>query len=41
LLCVNIISEPGVSLGLSEETLDDDFYYEKLKLISWDDDVEN
>ena len=44
LLCVNIISEPGVSLNSSEETLDDDFLSEKLKSISWDDvvdDIEN
>lgn len=43
-LCVNIISEPGVSLDSSEETLDDDFLSEKLKPISWDDvvdDIEN
>lgn len=44
LLCVNIISEPGLSLGLSEEALDDDFITDKLKPISWDDvvgDIEN
>lgn len=44
MLGVNIISEPGVSLGSSEETLDDNFLSEKLKPISWDDvvdDVEN
>ena len=44
MLGVNIISEPGVSLGSSEETLDDNFFSEKLKPISWDDvvdDVEN
>lgn len=38
LLCVNVVSEPGVSLGLEEETFDesDSFMFEKLELISWD-----
>ena len=44
LLCVNVISEPGVSLGLAEEGLDDDFVADRLRTISWDDvvgDIEN
>lgn len=38
LLCVNVISEPGVSLGFYEETLgeDDKILSDKLKPISWD-----
>jgi len=38
LLCVNIVSDPGVSVDLNEEILenDDDLISEKLKLISWD-----
>lgn len=46
LLCVNLVSEPGVSLGLYEESFDEDenISSEKLKLISWDNvvgDIEN
>ena len=45
LLCVNVVSEPGVSLGFEEEILDDDsFVSNKLELISWDnviDDIES
>jgi len=37
LLCVNEVSEPGVSIGLSEEIPDDYLHYEMLKPISWDD----
>lgn len=38
LLCVNIVSEPGVSLGFEEEILDDNdgFVSNRLELISWD-----
>jgi len=38
LLCVNVISEPGVSLGSDDETLDEDEneLVNKLSLISWD-----
>ena len=36
LLCVNIVSEPGVSLGFSDEMLDEDVPSDKLKTISWD-----
>ena len=36
LLCVNIVTEPGVSLGSSEEMLDEDVLSDKLKTISWD-----
>lgn len=38
LLCVNVVSEPGVSLGSDDETLDDDEneLVDKLNLISWD-----
>ena len=42
LLCVNVISEPGLSLDL-EET-EDGFLIDTLKTISWDDvvsDIEN
>lgn len=42
LLCVNVISEPGLSLNISEEMFEDDF--DALKTISWDDvvsDIEN
>jgi len=44
LLCVNEISEPGVSVSLAEEISDDDLHFEMLKTISWDDvvsDIEN
>ena len=38
LLCVNAVSEPGVSLGSDEESLADDNtdLVDKLSLISWD-----
>jgi|LGOV01.1.fsa_nt_gb hypothetical protein len=44
LLCVNVISEPGLSLNISEEMFEDDFAFDALKTISWDDvvsDIEN
>lgn len=45
LLCVNVVSEPGVSLRFEDEILDDDsFVSSKLELISWDNvigDIEN
>lgn len=36
LLCVNIVTEPGVSLGFNDEVLDEDVLSDKLKTISWD-----
>lgn len=38
LLCVNVISEPGVRLGYYEESLDEDenALIDKLKPISWE-----
>lgn len=44
LLCVNVISEPGLSLDSSEETVNDELIFETLNPISWDDivsDIEN
>lgn len=46
LLCVNVVSEPGFSLDLSEEILDEEenTSLDKLKTISWDNvvgDIEN
>ncbi len=43
LLCVNVISEPGVSLDSYEETLgdDDNILSDKLKPISWDNVVDD
>ena len=44
LLCVNVISEPGVSLDLNDEISDESFFAVKLDTISWDDvvgDIEN
>lgn len=44
LLCVNVVSEPGVSSGLHEDVLDEDVLADKLKTISWDNvigDTEN
>lgn len=44
LLCVNVISEPGVSLSSNDDLLDDNFLTAKLDTISWDDvigDIEN
>ena len=43
LLCVNVISEPGLSLDLEEEA-EDGLLIDTLKTISWDDvvsDIEN
>ncbi|MCK5723315.1 MAG: hypothetical protein KAI84_12340 [Gammaproteobacteria bacterium] len=41
LLCVNVVSNPGVSLSSDDETLDDDEneLVDKLNLISWDNNV--
>ena len=38
LLCVNVVSDPGVSMGFEEDTLDEDedFDYKKLDFVSWD-----
>jgi len=38
LLCVNVVSNPGVSLGLDDEILDEDEngLIDKLSIISWD-----
>ncbi len=44
LLCVNVISEPGLSLNNSEDMFEDDLVFDALKTISWDDvvsDIEN
>ena len=46
LLCVNVVSEPGVSLSLEEDIFgeNDSYLSEKLDLISWDNvigDIEN
>jgi len=37
LLCVNVISEPGLSLNISEDIFEDDLVFDALKTISWDD----
>lgn len=37
LLCVNVISEPGVSLGFNEDAADESVISAKLETISWDD----
>ena len=37
LLCVNVISEPGVSLELNEDAIDDSVVLTTLDTISWDD----
>lgn len=38
LLCVTVVSDPGVSHGIEEETFDEDEYFDsnRLELISWD-----
>lgn len=36
LLCVNTVSEPGVSLAFNDDMLDEDVLADKLKTISWD-----
>ena len=36
LLCVNIVSNPGVSLGFNDEMQDEEVLSDKLKTISWD-----
>ncbi len=44
LLCVNVISEPGLSLNILGEIFEDDLAFDALKTISWDDvvsDIEN
>ena len=44
LLCVNVISEPGVSLEFNEDATDDSVVLTTLDTISWDDvvgDIEN
>lgn len=44
LLCVNMISDPCVSIGSYEELADDDVLPEQMKPISWDNvisDIEN
>lgn len=44
LLCVNVISEPGVSLEQNDDIYDENFLTIKLDTISWDDvvgDIEN
>jgi hypothetical protein len=39
LLCVNTVSEPGVSLGFNDEIIEEpgSSYTDKLETISWDD----
>ena len=37
LLCVNMISEPGVSLEFSDDVTDENTFLSKLETISWDD----
>ena len=37
LLCVNVISEPGVSLAFNEDVPDESIISAKLDTISWDD----
>ena len=44
LLCVNVISEPGVSLNFNDDIPDENIITSKLEAISWDDivgDLEN
>ena len=37
LLCVNMISEPGVSLDFNDDILDENITLKTLETISWDD----
>ena len=37
LLCVNVISEPGVSLSFNDDVADENIISRKLETISWDD----
>ena len=37
LLCVNVISEPGVSLNFNDDVPDENIIINKLETISWDD----
>lgn len=44
LLCVNVISEPGVSINFNDDVPDENMITSKLETISWDDivgDIEN
>ena len=42
LLCVNTVSDPGVSVGLDDDIIEDDvnLISDKLKFISWDNVIE-
>jgi len=43
LLCVNSVSDPGVSLDIQEDIFEEEFLSDKLKTINWDnnfDDIE-
>lgn len=43
LLCVNSVSDPGVSLDLQDDILEEEFLSDKLNTINWDsivDDIE-
>ena len=37
LLCVNVISEPGVSINFNDDVPDENMITSKLETISWDD----
>lgn len=44
LLCVNVVSEPGVSLGQNDDISEENILTVRLDTISWDDvvgDIEN
>ncbi|MCW8901421.1 MAG: hypothetical protein OQK75_10355 [Gammaproteobacteria bacterium] len=42
LLCVNTVSDPGVSVGIDDDIIEDDINYisDNLKFISWDNVIE-
>lgn len=41
LLCVNSVSDPGVSLDLQDDIFDEEFLSDKLKTINWDSNVDD
>lgn len=41
LLCVNSVSDPGVSLDLQDDLLEEEFLSDKLKTINWDSVVDD
>ena len=41
LLCVNVVSEPGVSLNFNDDVSDESIISTRLETVSWDDVVDD